>query len=91
MSGPVVAELVISADSITPGKKPVRYAIIVTKNAYTTATYLIVFSCPWSSYVLKRGNRHRKSSNVQVANEFKFDTVTLRKLETITVEEHLHN
>lgn len=49
MSGPVVAELVMSAVSITPGKKPVRYAIIVTKKAYTTATYLIVLSCALSS------------------------------------------
>lgn len=44
INGPVVAELVMSADSITPGKKPVMYAIIVTINAYTTATYLIAFS-----------------------------------------------
>lgn len=49
ISGPVVAELVMSADSITPGKKPVIYAIIVTRKAYATATYLIVCSCALSS------------------------------------------
>lgn len=69
----------MSADSITPGKKPVTYAIIVTTKAYTTATYLIVLSCVLSSKLLNRGNRQRKSSYVHVANEFKFDTVTLEE------------
>lgn len=76
-SGPVVAELISIAVSMTPDRKPTVNAIPMIKNEYSTPITLMPFNCVRSLTARNCGNCETKSSHVTIASELMFDTLTL--------------
>lgn len=77
-NGPVVAELVNIAVSITPDKNPTQNAKPNMMHAYMTPMYLMKCNCFLSTTSRNRGNCDRKSSQVTVARELMFETFKLK-------------